>query len=59
LSKASSVARALFAGAKNVERVDCLVKRIARQQGLQSDVLDEIVTLVDQRLQKNRSLSHP
>jgi hypothetical protein len=50
------VARALFGGAKHVERVDCLVKRIARQQGLRSDVLDEIVTLVDGRLERNRAV---
>ena len=55
LGKPSSAARALFGGAANIERVDCLVRRIARQQGLQSDVLDEIVTLVDERLKKNRS----
>src|SRR5688572_18826912 len=55
LGKASSAARALFGGAEHIERVDCLVRRIARQQGLQSDTLDEIVTLVDERLGKNRS----
>jgi len=55
LAKASSAARALFGGADHIERVDCLVRRIARQQGLQSDTLDEIVTLVDERLAKNRS----
>src|SRR5262249_19029874 len=55
LGKPSSAARALFGGAEHIERVDCLVRRIARQQGLQSDTLDEIVTLVDKRLQKNRT----
>ena len=55
LGKPSSAARALFGGAAHIERVDCLVRRIARQQGLQSDTLDEIVTLVDERLDKNRS----
>ncbi len=55
LGKPSSAARALFGGAEHIERVDCLVRRIARQQGLQSDTLDEIVTLVDERLGKNRS----
>jgi hypothetical protein len=54
LRKPSSAARALFGGAEHIERVDCLVRRIARQQGLQSDILDEIVTLVDERLGKNR-----
>ena len=55
LAKASSAARALFGGAEHIERVDCLVRRIAGQQGLQSDTLDEIVTLVDERLARNRS----
>ena len=54
LAKPSSAARALFGGAEHIERVDCLVRRIARQQGLQSDTLDEIVALVDERLAKNR-----
>ena len=55
LGKPSSAARALFGGAEHIERVDCLVRRIARQQGLQSGTLDEIVTLVDARLGKNRA----
>ena len=55
LGKPSSAARALFEGAEHVERVDCLVRRIARQHGLRSDTLDEIVTLVDERLAKNRA----
>jgi hypothetical protein len=55
LAKPSSAARALFGGAEHIERVDCLIRRIARQQGFQSDTLDEIVTLVDDRLGKNRS----
>jgi hypothetical protein len=56
LGKPSSAARALFGGAEHIERVDCLVRRIARQQGLQSDTLDEIVGLVDARLKTNRKL---
>jgi hypothetical protein len=55
LTNPSSAARALFGGAEDIERVDCLVRHIARQQGLQSDMLDEIVTLVDERLAKNRA----
>jgi hypothetical protein len=54
LGKPSSAARALFGGAEHIERVDCLVRRIAGLQGLQSETLDEIVTLVDERLKKNR-----
>jgi hypothetical protein len=57
LGNPSSAARALFGGAEHIERVDCLVRRIAREQGLQSDALDEIVTLVDERLRKNREKS--
>jgi hypothetical protein len=55
LGKPSSAARALFGGAEHIERVDCLVRRIAKQQGQQSEALDEIVSLVDDRLAKNRS----
>ncbi len=50
----SSAARALFAGAPNIERVDRLVQTIAKQKGMQSDVLDETVKLVDARLELNR-----
>jgi hypothetical protein len=59
LAKPSTAARALFGGAEHIERVDCLVRRIARQQGLQSDTLDDIVTLVDERLAKNRAARSP
>ena len=55
LGNPSSAARALFGGAEHIERVDCLVRRIAMQQGLQSDTLDQIVGLVDDRLASNRS----
>lgn len=55
LGKPSSAARALFAGAEHIERVDSLVRRVARQRGLQSDTLHEIVTLVDERLARNRA----
>jgi hypothetical protein len=55
LGKPSSAARALFGGAEHIERVDCLIRRIARLRGLQSETLDEIVTLVDDRLEKNRA----
>jgi hypothetical protein len=55
LANPSSAARALFGGAAHIERVDCLVRQIARQQGFQSAMLDEIVTLVDERLARNRA----
>jgi hypothetical protein len=55
LGQPSSAARALFGGAGQIERVDRLVREIARQQGLRSAVLDDIVALVDERLSKNRT----
>lgn len=55
LGKPSSAARALFGGAKHIERVDSLVRRIAGQRGLECDALDEIVARVDERLGKNRA----
>jgi hypothetical protein len=54
LEKPSSAARALAAGAPNIERVDCLVQTIAAQKGLRSDAVDEIVATVDARLAANR-----
>jgi hypothetical protein len=55
LNKPSSAARALFGGAEHIERVDCLICRIAQQLGWRSDALDEIVARVDDRLEKNRA----
>ncbi|MDJ0957006.1 MAG: hypothetical protein QNI91_09125 [Arenicellales bacterium] len=57
LEKPSSAARALFGGALNIERVDCLVKTIAVHNDMHSNVVDEIVALVDELLQKNRRMS--
>jgi len=50
----SSAARALFAGAPNIERVDRLVQAVAAQKRMQSSVVDETVALVDARLEANR-----
>jgi hypothetical protein len=55
LGKPSSAARALASGAEHIERIDSLVRRIARQRGLQSERLHQIVTLVDERLATNRA----
>jgi len=55
LGKPSSAARALFGGAEHIERVDSLVRRLARQRGLQCDALHEIVERVDERLKRNRA----
>ena len=54
LGSPSSAARALFAGAPNIERVDRLVQSIAAQHDMHSDVLDETVAMVDARLELNR-----
>jgi hypothetical protein len=53
LTKPSSAARSLFGGAEHIERVDCLVRRIADQEGLQLEALDEMVALVDELLRQN------
>ena len=50
----SSAARALYGGAPNIERVDSLVQAIAKQKGMKSPVIDEVVTLVDAQLELNR-----
>ena len=54
LVRPSSAARALFAGAPNIERVDRLVQAVASQKGLRNVAVDETVALVDQRLAANR-----
>src|SRR5437016_720438 len=54
LGSPSSAARALDAGAPNIERVDRLVQAIAAQKGMRSPVLDEVVRLVDAKLESNR-----
>jgi hypothetical protein len=57
LGKPSAAARALFGGARHIERVDRLIRQIAIQQGLQFDALHNMVTLIDERLGKNRSVA--
>jgi len=54
LAGPSSAARALYAGALNIERVDRLVRTIAAQKGMRSAEVDEIVALVDAKLEENR-----
>lgn len=53
LLKPSSAARALFGGAKHIERVDALVQQIALQLDLSYPPVDEIVALVNERLGAN------
>lgn len=57
LTNPSSAARTLFGGAANIERVDCLVARIASQLQMKSDDVIQIVALVDARLGRNRANS--
>jgi hypothetical protein len=54
LSRPASAARALTNGAPNIERADKLVQLVAKQKGLSHPVIDQIVALVDSRLDANR-----
>jgi hypothetical protein len=54
LQAPSSAARALAAGAPNIERVDRLVQIIARTKGMQNAEVDKTVALVDEWLERNR-----
>jgi hypothetical protein len=54
LASPSSAARALAAGAPNIERVDRLVQTIAAQKGMRNEVVDRTVALVDGWLEANR-----
>jgi hypothetical protein len=54
LSRPSSAARALLAGAPAIERVDRLVQAVAAQKGLRHAGIDETVALVDSWLAGNR-----
>ncbi|HUF88231.1 MAG TPA: hypothetical protein VMM59_12675, partial [Thermohalobaculum sp.] len=54
LVKPSSAARALYAGALAIERVDMVVQTVARQKGMSNPVVDETVRLVDDKLATNR-----
>jgi hypothetical protein len=54
LQSPSSAARALAAGAPNIERVDRLVQAIGAQRGLTNASVDRTVDLVDSWLVRNR-----
>ena len=58
LSRPASAARALNNGALNIERADKLVQIVARQNGMRHPILDQIVALVDRRLEANRKAKH-
>jgi hypothetical protein len=55
LLKPSSAARAIDAGAKQIERVDLLVQQIGTSLGLNNPLLNETVTIVNARLALNRT----
>src|SRR5687768_14101071 len=50
----SSAARALAAGAPNIERTDRLVQAIGAQKGMKSDLVDQTVAQVDGWVEANR-----
>ncbi len=54
LQSPSSAARALAAGAPNIERVDRLVQTIAKQKGTRLEAIDQTVALVDGWVEANR-----
>ena len=54
LTRPASAARALQNGVPYIERADKLVQLVARQKGMSHPVIDQIVALVDRRLQANR-----
>jgi hypothetical protein len=54
LTRPASAARALNNGVPNIERADKLVQLVARQKGMSHPVIDQIVALVDSRLEANR-----
>ena len=54
LVKPSSAARAILAGATNIERVDRLVQLIGGQFGLAEETVDRTVALIDTALDRNR-----
>src|SRR5215472_5995863 len=54
LVRPSSAARALFAGASNIERTDRLVQTLGAQFGMRHVIVDQTVALVDARLAANR-----
>jgi len=55
LLKPSSAARALAAGATNIERVDKVVQSLAASKGLSHPEVDAIVSRVDGWLEKNKA----
>ena len=57
LLKPSSAARAIAAGASEIERVDMLIQLIGRTLGMNNTAIDETVATIDQALAANRMLA--
>jgi hypothetical protein len=55
LAKPSSAARALAAGARNIERVDRLIQLAGRQKGMRLAAVDDVVANVEAWLARNRA----
>lgn len=55
LANPSSAARALYGGAKNIERVDQLIQSIAKHKGKHLSIIDDVVALVNTQLEKNQA----
>jgi hypothetical protein len=55
LLKPSSAARAIDAGAPFIERVDCLVRTISAQHGVEIESVLNTAALVDRKLEANRA----
>jgi len=51
----SSAARAVYAGASHIERVDKLVQMIGRQKNRQLDMVDNVVEMVDRKIAENQA----
>lgn len=55
LLKPSSVARAIDGGSSSIERVDKLVQTVGAELGIQSEAVDDVVKIVDERIAQNRA----
>jgi hypothetical protein len=55
LANPSSAARALYGGAKNIERFDKLVQSIAKHKVKHLSIIDDVVVLVNAQLEKNQA----
>ncbi|MDA1237931.1 MAG: hypothetical protein O3A15_03160, partial [Proteobacteria bacterium] len=58
LLKPSSGARAIASGAKQIERVDQLVKLIGQELGIENNLVEAVVEVVDARLRMNNRTQH-